>query len=349
MKGKEQTLLPLIEKLIVITFFGYIIYQIITAISSILFPFVFSGIIAYLLHPAVDRLQKYTKSRGMASFLMIFGFMALCIGGIILLSPLLYDQFVNLSIKLNAYFKGAYSYLFPMISKKLHGSLPNLQAHLPQLEQILGKSKNILGNLWLSSKSMIHTASLLFITPVVTFYMLRDWQIMVSNINEALPARYAANIRLLAREMDLSLSGFIRGQTYVCLILGAIYSIGLIMVGLDFALLIGLATGIFSFIPYVGMLAGFTAGMIIAYLQFGIGTKLLMVAIVFLIGQILEAHVISPTLIGDKVGLHPVWIIFSLLAGGAVAGFVGILVAIPMAAIIGVAVRFILHKKYIEA
>jgi len=191
--------------------------------------------------------------------------------------------------------------------------------------------------------------SLLVITPVVAFYLLCDWDRVVVTVDGWIPRQHRDTVHALARDVDAAIAGFVRGQAVICLILAAFYSIGLTLAGLHSGFLIGLMTGLFSFIPFVGALTGFLVAAIVAVAQFWPEwVPMAMVAGVFLIGQGLEGYILSPKLVGAKVGLHPVWLMFSLLAFGYLFGFVGLLIAIPLAAAIGVLVRFAL-RKYTES
>jgi predicted PurR-regulated permease PerM len=197
--------------------------------------------------------------------------------------------------------------------------------------------------------AVINLLGLLFLTPVVTFYLLRDWPKVLAAIDGALPLDHADTIRRLAREANAATAGYLRGQALVCLCLGTLYGVGLSIVGLQFGFVIGMIAGVISFIPFVGTLVGATLSLGMALAQFppdwiSVGK----VAGVFLIGHLLESNFLSPKLVGDRVGLHPVWIMFALLAGGSLVGFVGVLVAVPIAAIIGVLVRF-LFERYHES
>jgi len=194
-------------------------------------------------------------------------------------------------------------------------------------------------------QAIFNVLSLLVITPVVGFYLLRDWDHMIARINDYLPLDHAETIREQAREIDKVLAGFVRGQMLVCLFLAGFYGIGLTALGLQFGLFIGVTAGMISFIPYVGTTLGFVASVGIAIAQYWneplwIG----LVAGVFILGQLIEGNVLHPVLIGDRVGLHPVWIMFALLAGGSLFGFVGILIAVPLFAVIGVLTRFALER-----
>jgi predicted PurR-regulated permease PerM len=191
----------------------------------------------------------------------------------------------------------------------------------------------------------INLLALMFLTPVVTFYLLRDWEKLMAAIDGALPLDHADSIRELARESNAAIAGYVRGQALVCISLGAIYAIGLTVVGLQFGLIIGVIAGAISFIPFVGTFVGAVLSLGMALAQFPPEWMgVVKVGLVFLFGQTMEGNVLSPKLVGDRVGLHPVWIMFALLAGGSLFGFVGVLLAVPTAAVIGVLVRFLLRR-----
>jgi predicted PurR-regulated permease PerM len=179
----------------------------------------------------------------------------------------------------------------------------------------------------------------------VTFYLLRDWERLVDALDGALPRDHASTIRKLAHESNAAIAGYVRGQALVCITLGTIYAIGLSLVGLQFGLVIGLIAGAISFIPFVGTFVGAVMALGMALVQFPPDWMgVVKVAVVFLVGQMLEGNVLSPKLVGDRVGLHPVWIMFALLAGGALFGFVGVLIAVPVAAVVGVLVRHLIGR-----
>jgi predicted PurR-regulated permease PerM len=203
---------------------------------------------------------------------------------------------------------------------------------------------NATGGLLQSGIALLNLVSLLFVTPIVTFYMLRDWDRMVGRIQASVPPDYLPTVQRLGREIDEVLAGFIRGQGLVCLFLALFYALGLWLVGLQYGLIIGLLTGFFSFIPYLGMAIGACVGLTVAAFQFqdliGVG----LVAGVFALGQFIEGNLISPRVVGDRIHLHPVWIIFAVLAGTALFGFLGTLLAVPVAGVLGVLVRFGLRQ-----
>ncbi len=324
------------------------------AIKSILLPFVVALIAAYFLDPAADRLEDIGFSRTWATVTItgLFFLLAVCL--ILLLGPLIYDQLRTLVAKLPEYTHFITHELLPSLSDTLNAVDPDALNNAKEAiskgsGEVVGFFGRFLQNLWDSGVAIINILSLIFITPVVTFYILRDWDRLVAKANGLLPPKHAFTIREQAKEIDRTLAGYIRGQTYVCLLLGLFYSFGLSVAGLEFGLAIGMITGILSFIPYVGMLFGFLTGMLMAYFQFdGELMRLSIIAGIFILGQVVESNIVAPKLVGDKVGLHPVWLIFGMLAGGSLFGFTGILLAIPVTAIIGVLVRFGV-SRYIES
>jgi predicted PurR-regulated permease PerM len=197
-------------------------------------------------------------------------------------------------------------------------------------------------------EALANLMSLLLITPIVSFYLLRDWDDLVAKVDSWLPRAHLETIREQFREIDRTLAGFLRGQVTVCLILGAFYGIGLSLVGLDFGFIIGFATGLISFVPFFGMLIGFVVGLALAFAQFDSWLSIGLVAAVFVAGQVIEGNFLTPKMVGERVGLHAVWVIFALLACGALFGFVGVLLAVPLAAVIGVLVRFGV-ARYLES
>jgi predicted PurR-regulated permease PerM len=200
-------------------------------------------------------------------------------------------------------------------------------------------------SIWSSGAALIGLVSLLVLTPVVTFYMLLDWDKMIATVDSLIPLRHRRTVRELAREIDGALAGFLRGQSLVCLFLGVWYGVGLSLIGLNFGLLIGISAGFLSFIPYVGSLTALILSATVAIVQGWPEWRLLILALgVVGTGQFLEGNVLSPKLVGDSVGLHPVWLIFALLAFGALFGFTGLIVAVPMAAAVGVILRFAVRR-----
>lgn len=321
-------------------------------LNDILLPFVVGMVVAYFLDPIVARLQRFGLSRTMATTAVTVVAVLLAVGITMAILPPLFGQVEALIAKAPEYVVKASLRIQPLIEplRERLGMAPlsvhDLQA---QAAQWAGKGLAVAGGVASQvaegGVAIINLLGLLFITPVVTFYMLRDWEKVLAAIDGALPLDHADTIRKLARESNAAIAGYVRGQALVCLCLGSIYAIGLSLAGLQFGLAIGLIAGAISFIPFVGTFVGAVMAIGMALVQFPpewIGV--VKVAAVFLLGQTLEGNVLSPKLVGDRVGLHPVWIMFALLAGGSLFGFVGVLIAVPTAAVIGVIVRHLIGR-----
>jgi predicted PurR-regulated permease PerM len=340
MKTKDK----IISIALILGAFFWLIYL----ISAVLTPFIFSLIIAYFLNPLVNHLhEKYKLSRLTATSLILGLFIAAAGGIIAILLPTIYTQLIALIDALPTYFNSVVNNFYPLIAEhlnrfgfKLQTSFSNLIESQNIAARFVGLSKNIVHNAISSSLSLINILSLIFITPILIFYLLKDWDILVNKINDYLPRGISSSVKKIARDMDATLAGYVRGQFNVCLILSIIYSTLLSLTGLNFGFLIGFLTGIFSFIPYVGMLSGVTAAIIVALFQWGLDFNgLIMVLAVFIFGQFIESNFLTPKLIGARIGLHPVWIVFGLFVFGALFGFTGILFSVPLTAICGVIIK----------
>jgi predicted PurR-regulated permease PerM len=317
-------------------------------LRSILLPFVAGMAIAYFLDPACDRLEKW-MSRTWATALVTLIFALLIVLASVLIVPLLVDQLTQFIAGLPDLFNRAHAKLLPYYaSLQLRFGLPDLTELADMARARMGSGLTWFGQTLLNvaqgSVAIANLLSLVFITPVVTFYLLRDWDRIVAKIDALLPRQHAVTIRGQGREIDRTLAGFARGQATVCLVLAAYYATGLMIVGLPFGMVVGIAAGLLTFIPYLGAMSGAVIGMAIALVNFDGWGGPAAVAAIFGIGQVLEGNVLTPKLVGDRVGLHPVWIIFALLAGGTLFGFLGLLLAVPVAAGIGVLVRFALSR-----
>ncbi len=316
-------------------------------LSSVLLPFVAGFAVAYFLDPAVDRLEAFKMPRWLATTIVVAAFFLLILVVLVLLTPVIQAQLVLFADLLPGVLRGVKEHLGPQI-EWLRERLPSDSSEKLglALEDHAGKAVGWLlagiGRVLSTGAAIASILSLLVITPIVAFYLLRDYDGIVAKIDDCLPRQHAPVIREQLGEIDRTIAGFVRGQATVCLLLGLYYGIGLSLVGLNAGFVIGLASGLLSFIPYVGMLLGFVVGVAVALAQFTEWTPVILVIVVFVTGQFLEGNFVTPKLVGDSVGLHPVWIIFALLAGGAVFGFVGLLLAVPVAAVIGVLVRFAL-------
>jgi len=322
---------------------------------SILLPFVAGMAIAYLLDPVADRLERLGMSRLWATVtilvMSLFAFLAV----LLLLLPILGQQINGLLgelPRLVQFLQGK----FDALAKTSFGQAMSLgQAQLEgNVGELVKQGANWFGKLlqsvWSGGQALLSIVSLLVITPVVAFYLLWDWDGMIARMDSWLPRDHAPTIRRLATEMDEGVSGFVRGQVTVSGILGSFYAISLALVGLNFGILIGLTVGIISFIPYVGSLVGLLLAGGVAIAQFWPDSPGLILAVlaIFAVGQFFEGNILQPKLIGESVGLHPVWLMFALFAFGLLFGFVGLLIAVPAAASVGVLARFALQQYLVS-
>ncbi len=316
-------------------------------VREILLPFVLGMAIGYLLDPLVERLERRGVSRAPAAAVMVVTAYAIGIAGIVVLAPLLVRQSIDLASNLPAYTRTAYDALSPLLHRVLatsgYAHAGDLAATAAQrVTDVLGPlATRILGG----GLAVVNVLFLLAITPIVAFYLLRDWPKLVAEIDGWLPRDHADTIRAQARAIDAVLAGFARGTAIVCATLAVYYAIALTLVGLESGLAIGLVAGAVSFVPYLGTLGGATAAVAVAAFQFWPQwERVAVVSGIFVVGQLLNDYVLTPNLVGDKVGLHPLWVLFALLAGGALLGFVGVVIAVPVAAVIGVLARFAIAR-----
>ncbi len=318
-------------------------------LRDILLPFVAGMAVAYLLDPIADKLEDWGLSRTMATVVITVLFMVLALGAGFLLLPVIYHQALDLLSRAPAIAGAVRDYVLSL-SESLFATLAPDQIERAH-EALTGMADNIVGwalgfgeGLWRSGLALVNLIAMLFITPIVTFYLLRDWDRLVDRIQDLLPRKQAPVIREQLGKINDTLAGFVRGQGLVCTTLALLYAVGLSLAGLDFGLIVGLGAGMLSFIPYVGAITGFVIGVTLAFLQFDDLIRVAAVALVFVIGQVLEGNFLSPKLVGERVGLHPVWVIFGAFAGAALFGLVGVLIAVPATAVIGVLVRFAIER-----
>lgn len=322
-------------------------------LSGVLLPFIAGMAVAYFLDPVADRLEARGLSRTLATILILLGFFVVAVTAAMVLAPLLQAQVVGLAAKLPHYVTAIRESLTPLV-ERLWTSLGE-----KRMDQIRGAAGDfagtaiswlgdVLGKLWRGGAALVDILSLMVVTPVVAFYLLRDWDLIITTVDGWLPRESRETIHQQVRAIDRTLSGFARGQATLCVILGSIYGVGLSIVGLDFGLLVGLGAGMIAFIPYFGTGVGLATAFGLALMQGFQLPGLIAVGAVFATGQALDSFLITPRLVGDKVGLHPVWVIFALLAAGSLFGFTGVLLGVPVAAVIGVLVRFGLDR-YIQS
>lgn len=319
--------------------------------SGVLLPFVAAAGIAYALDPFCTRLEKARLPRGLASMAMIIGVILVALLFALLLYPLVVNQIALLVGRVPTYARS--------LSLFAARTIAQLQQHLgpdyvdAKLSDLVSSQAGSMLNFVLEAVTRIlgggfaifNVLSLMVVTPVVAFYLLKDWHSVMARIDGWVPRRYQTIVRAQAREVDRILSAWVRGQATCCVLLALYYAISLSLVGLDLGLVVGLASGTLSFIPYVGSITGAITSLGLAFAQFPTWAGVLRVVAVFVIGQILENYVIYPRFLGDRVELPAVWVIFALFAGGAAFGFVGVMLAVPVAATVGVLTRFWLRDR----
>jgi predicted PurR-regulated permease PerM len=318
-------------------------------VRSILLPFATGFVIAYVLAPIVAWFERRGIRRDLGSLLVLILFLVAVAGILVVLVPLIQGQIVELIARVPNLVHSSQDLLGKLITL--------LQEHLPAED--ISKVRDLVGTklaealTWLaalvqgmitSSFAVLNILSLVIVTPIVTFFLLRDWDAMVAHIDSYLPRQSLDTVRGQARLVSDTLVGFIHGQAMVCLILAIYYGIALTAAGLQSGLALGLLVGVLAIIPMLGVATGFILAIGFASLQYGSWAAILSVIGIFAFGQLVEANVLTPKLVGGRIHLHPVWVIFALFAGGTLYGFVGILLAVPAAAVIGVLIRFALTR-----
>jgi len=318
-------------------------------LHDILLPFVAGIALAYVLAPVADRVERFGMNRTVAALLVVTVLVVALIALILLLVPLLLQQGAALISHIPGYFKRIKELIvdpnFPWLNWL--GAAETGKTASDLVGQVATWLLSFSYSLWTGGKALVSLASVLIVMPVVTFYLIRDWHAMIDKVDSWVPVRQRDTVRQLGREIDAAIGGFLRGQFGVCLVLGCYYAIGLMLVGLDFALLIGLIAGVITFVPYIGSMTGLMIAVSVAIAQFWPDWKrITLVVAIFLVGQFIEGNIVSPKFVGERVGLHPVWLIFAMFAFGYLFGFVGLLIAVPLGAAIAVLLRFGLRQYF---
>lgn len=310
-------------------------------LGDVLLPFVIGGAIAYFIDPIADRLETLGLSRMAATGVITIASVLLFVIMIVMVVPALIAQLIDLIEVLPQLFRDLRAFVderFPSLLDR-ESSAHQMLATLG--ETLKARSGDFLQGLLGSVGSAVNVVVLLVIVPVVAVYLLLDWDRMIERIDELLPRDHQPVIRMLAADIDKVLASFVRGMGTVCLILGTYYAVALMVVGLQFGLIVGFIAGLVTFIPYLGALIGGALAIGLAMFQFwGDWVSIGIVGAVFAFGQVIEGNVLTPKLVGSSVGLHPVWLLLALSVFGALFGFVGMLVAVPVAAALGVVARF---------
>lgn len=321
-------------------------------LAPVLTPFLVAAVLAYIGDPLVDRLEARRFSRTLAVTTVFLCLSLVVLILLLILVPMLERQIALLVNKLPQYLDWLQNKGLPSLSAYFGVEVSRFDlaelkdAVREQWLQSGGVVKGVLGAISRSGMTLLAWFANLVLIPVVAFYMLRDWDILIERIHELIPRRYEATVVRLARASDEVLGAFLRGQLTVMLALGTIYTIGLWIVGLELALLIGMLAGLVSFVPYLGFIVGILAAGIAAVMQFHELLPLVYVVAVFMVGQTIEGMLLTPLLVGEKIGLHPVAVIFAVLAGGQLFGFFGVLLALPVAAVAMVLLRYT-HEQYV--
>jgi predicted PurR-regulated permease PerM len=317
-------------------------------LQDILLPFVAGIIIAYFLDPIADRLVAAGFSRTLASIIIVGLGGVVAIGLILWLVPVLFEQAQQLAQNLPEKARSLKIIIDDWARTQFGDSFPGVEHTLTRATDLIAANwtlyaKDFASSVWQSGLAFVNFMSLLLVTPLVVFYILDSWEPMLAKIDGWLPRDHAQSLRHLAFDMNNAVAAFVRGQGIVCLILGAFYATALHLLGLKYGLVIGLLTGLFAFVPFVGWAMGLLTALGIAALQPEASwVELLKVGGVFVAGMALDSALLSPKIVGEKIGLHPVWLIFALFVFSYFFGFVGMLVAVPVAAAVAVLVRFAL-------
>ena len=323
-----------------------VIALVIWLLAPVLMPFAVAAMLAYLGDPMANRLERLGVGRTLAVSI-VFVVLILIIGAsLLLLVPLIARQVENLVENFPRYVEWAKDTVLPWLQAKLHLDPKAFDTDrlVAEIKENIGSIGTVIGKLSRSGFGVVMWLTNLVLIPVVWFYLLRDWDRLVAWIDRMLPRSIEPTIAHLARESDAVLGAFVRGQLLVMLALAIYYGVALTLIGISVGPLIGMVAGLLSFVPYLGFITGFAAAIIASLVQHGDWTHLLMVVGVFVIGQLLEGYVLVPRLVGEKIGLHPVAVIFAVLAGGYLFGFLGVLLALPAASVILVLLRYLAQR-----
>ncbi len=318
--------------------------------ADILLPFLAGIVLAYFLDPVADALERLKLPRLAATLVIVLASVFALVLALLLVAPLIGDQIARFAERLPGDVSTLIALFNDMAPGWLKDALAKTGSALPSsgseiASKAAGWVAKLLQSILSGGLALFNLMSLLIITPLVTFYMLNDWDRMVARVDGWLPRDHVETVRTISRDINTAMAGFIRGQGTVCLLLGTFYAIALIAAGLNFGLLIGLTAGLLSFVPFVGAAVGGVLAIATALVQFWPDwVHVLIIAAIFAAGQFIEGNFLSPRLVGRSIGVHPVWLMFALLAFGYLFGFAGVLLAVPLAAAIGVLSRFFLHQ-----
>lgn len=333
--------------LIVFSMASFILYS----VNNVLMPFIVSFIFAYFFVPVANRMEtKFKLPRIYGSLIIITFIICLIVALWLVLGPLLFDQLKLFVLQIPRYKEYVVTQIIPVIGKYV-GSID--QNYVSEVESSLNDifstifqyTASFADHIWQSGMAFINIISMLVLVPFITFYAIKDWKRISVGITHAVPAENQKKYQMLIGRINTALSGFIRGQLNVCIILAIYYSVALTFADINFSVFLGITTGVLTFIPFVGFISGFIASALVAYFQSFALSKVLMVIAVFAGGGLIE-NILSPKIVGDKIGLHPIWLIFALLVGANIFGFIGMLFAVPCAAVLNVLIKFCFEFYY---
>jgi predicted PurR-regulated permease PerM len=337
--------MPLWRKLLAWVAIAAALLVFLVLFDEVLLPFVVGLAVAYFLDPVADWLEGHKAPRWLAATLALGLFALLALVIAILAFPLIQSQVIaagdalpKYTAKVQLLFADILSYASSTLEPEDIARMR--EAMGAQVGRAMTLAGTVLKRLFDGGMALVNVTTFVFVTPIVAFYLLRDWDRLIGWVDALIPRPHVVVVREQARQVDDTLAGFVRGQATVCVVLGLGYGLALSLAGLEFGFVIGILSGILAFIPYVGSIFGLFASVGLALLQFDDPVRIGIIAGIFIVGQVLEGNVLTPKLVGERVGLHPVWVIFSLFAGGAVLGFMGMLLALPVAASVGVLTRF---------
>lgn len=326
-----------------------ILFFLIDQLKEILLPFVVGIGFAYGLSPIADWLERWGVPRILATLLLVGCLVVLFVLAVIFLGPVVVEQVRQFAEVLPGELLRLRGISEVWAKENLGDVLPDSEQSIAQAFEWLSSNSDVVAgwvaaSLWTQGRALFALVSLLLISPLVTFYLLVDWKRMLAEVDKALPREHAGTLRAMGHDINGAVGAFIRGQGTVCLVLAMFYALGLWLVGLNYGVLIGIVTGLMAIVPFLGWIVGTITALTLAMIQFWPQSlPVFMVLLVFLAGQALDAGFLSPKIVGPKIGLHPVWLIFALFAFSYLFGIVGTLVAVPMAAAVGVMVRYALR------
>lgn len=315
--------------------------------KGVLLPFVLGGTIAYLLNPLVNKMCRKGLKRQTAVLCILGGFFVIMAGLLAIIAPILVREAAGFIESAPTYAQKVWHLVEPRImwvQERLGYSITSEQIQTvleENVDKAMQLGKGVLGGITMGGIAIVDFLTTLLITPIAAYFLMKEWPIIVAWVQGIIPRDYIMTVSILGRRIDVKISGFVRGQITICLALGFAYAVALSLAGLNYGFVIGLSTGILSIIPFVGSTLGLVTSVVVAFLQTGGDLTFVgIIACIFFAGQFIEGNFITPKVMGDSVGLHPLWIIFALMAGGSLMGLLGMFLAVPAAASIGVLVNF---------